>query len=701
MNPPPFLLLAALLFWGWESGFLMVGLILGLILESDRLLKLRWDFEDQDFRRIWGFCTLLAIALAGYVYMTNEAGGVANHGGNATATRNATISTVQAATTVLRWLPITLFLFVAGQKFSVRGQVPLSRISTIPMRWRRQEKTEPERYVNISYHYFMVCLFSAGIHLNDGSQSYFWGLAVLTAWALWSLRPPRFSLAVVAVWLAALLAAGGLGFLGQAGIGRAQTMIENYNAQWLARFFRPRTDAAQSVTSLGQIGNLKLSARIVIRLQPKNSRLAPDYLREASYRNYQALKQTWFAPGARNDFDSVLAEVGGLTWILLPGKTNASAATIACYLDGWSKDLGAPEGLLPLPLGSGRLENLPTLTLKKNSAGAVLATGPGLVIFDALYGPGTAIDSPPDAGTNRSDFMVPTNEIPALDQVISEMNLTATNTAEIFQTVANFFQRKFTYSTWQNMDKKATAEATPLTRFLLTSRSGHCEYFATATVLLLRRLHIPARYATGYYVHEASGIGYVVRERDAHAWCLAWDDAAKTWENFDTTPSSWVETEGGRASFWDWFSDARSWLGFQFAKFRWGQTHLSQYVLWALAPAMAVLLYYILFRRDRKQARREPKTKIETPIYRPGLDSEFYQLEKKLAARLPRQPGESLSNWLDRALAEPELAELRAPAQSLLPLHYRLRFDPAGLADEERNILAQKVRVVLEMLSEK
>jgi hypothetical protein len=375
--------------------------------------------------------------------------------------------------------------------------------------------------------------------------------------------------------------------------------------------------------------------------------------------------------------------------------------TIACYLDGWSKDIGAPEGLLPLPLGSGRLENLPTLTLKKNSAGAVLATGPGLVVFDALYGPGAAIDSPPDAGTNRVDLMVPTNEIPALDQVISEMNLTATNTAEIFQAVANFFQRKFTYSTWQGMDKKATAEATPLTRFLLTSRSGHCEYFATATVLLLRRLHIPARYATGYYVHEASGSGYVVRERDAHAWCLAWDDAAKTWENFDTTPSSWVETEGGRASFWDWFSDARSWLGFQFAKFRWGQTHLSQYVLWALAPAMAVLLYYILFRRDRKQARRGPKNKFEAPIYRPGLDSEFYQLEKKLAKRLPRQPCESLSNWLDRALAEPELAELRAPARSLLPLHYRLRFDPAGLADEERNILAQKVRVVLEMLAQK
>ncbi|MBT8330725.1 MAG: transglutaminase-like domain-containing protein, partial [Deltaproteobacteria bacterium] len=36
--------------------------------------------------------------------------------------------------------------------------------------------------------------------------------------------------------------------------------------------------------------------------------------------------------------------------------------------------------------------------------------------------------------------------------------------------------------------------------FLTRSRSGHCEYFATATVLLLRQAGIPARYARGYSV---------------------------------------------------------------------------------------------------------------------------------------------------------------------------------------------------------
>ena len=83
----------------------------------------------------------------------------------------------------------------------------------------------------------------------------------------------------------------------------------------------------------------------------------------------------------------------------------------------------------------------------------------------------------------------------------------------------------------------------------------------------------------------------------------------------------------------------------------------------------------------------------------PGLDSEFYQLEKKLAARgLPRQPGETLSAWFERALAEPAIAELRAPLQELLHLHYRHRFDPPGLSAPEREQLQREAKVCLDKL---
>ena len=75
---PPFLLLAVLLFWGWQSGFFLAGAIMGLVLESSRFIKARWDLTGGDFRRLWNFSMLLALALVVYVFTTNEENGGLN-----------------------------------------------------------------------------------------------------------------------------------------------------------------------------------------------------------------------------------------------------------------------------------------------------------------------------------------------------------------------------------------------------------------------------------------------------------------------------------------------------------------------------------------------------------------------------------------------------------------------------------------------
>jgi len=580
--------------------------------------------------------------------------------------------------------------------FSEREAIPLSAISLI-IRLRRKGSATAERHVNISYPYFIVCLFSAGIHTNEGEHSYFWGQVVLIAWALWPMRSRRFG---IVAWLAALAAVIGLGFTSQHGIGELQRVLEGYNAQWMSSLIRQRTDASQSMTAIGRIGKLKLSSRIVIRLEPKNGSRPPDYLREASYRSYHPQGQVWYSGNARNDYTDIGHEPGNdFFWTLLAGKTNMSVVNIASYLDGRSQDTGDPEGLLPLPTGCSRLEKLPVFSLKINKTGAVIASGLGLVIFDAHYGPGATFDSPP-AGTNNLDLAVPTNEVPALDQIISEMKISGATEKQKLLVVQQFFAAKFSYSTWLGSEKVARTNETALSRFLLHSRSGHCEYFATATVLLLREVGIPARYAVGYAVHEPSGHGYVVRERDAHAWCLVWNEPMQTWEDFDTTPASWVAEESKHASAMQRFSDFWSWVRFQIAKIRWGQTNLRRYLLWTLIPVLALLLYQIIFRRGRRQ-RPQPKTRKSTAaLFWPGLDSEFYLLERKLAARgVPRQPSEPLSDWLTRALADPALADLRKPLQELLRLHYCHRFDPHGLSGKEREALTQEAKICLDTLS--
>lgn len=106
---------------------------------------------------------------------------------------------------------------------------------------------------------------------------------------------------------------------------------------------------------------------------------------------------------------------------------------------------------------------------------------------------------------------------------------------------------------------------------MLGSRSGHCEYFAAATVLLLKTLGIPARYATGYSVHEYSDLekAFVVRQRHAHAWTLVYLNGS--WQDFDTTPASWIAVEEEAASKWAGLPDLWSWFVYTLSKWRWSE----------------------------------------------------------------------------------------------------------------------------------
>jgi transglutaminase-like putative cysteine protease len=77
-----------------------------------------------------------------------------------------------------------------------------------------------------------------------------------------------------------------------------------------------------------------------------------------------------------------------------------------------------------------------------------------------------------------------------------------------------------------------------LEQFLLTTKAGHCEYFAAATVVLLNALDVPARIAGGFYGGRLNPLtGYfALRREDAHAWTEVWDGTR--WLTFDSTPAA-------------------------------------------------------------------------------------------------------------------------------------------------------------------
>ncbi len=76
----------------------------------------------------------------------------------------------------------------------------------------------------------------------------------------------------------------------------------------------------------------------------------------------------------------------------------------------------------------------------------------------------------------------------------------------------------------------------PIEHFLFVSRRGYCEYYATAMVLMLRSLGIPARVVAGYHGGDYNPLGdyYVVRQAHAHTWVEA--AIGYRWYRYDPTP---------------------------------------------------------------------------------------------------------------------------------------------------------------------
>jgi len=272
-------------------------------------------------------------------------------------------------------------------------------------------------------------------------------------------------------------------------------------------------------------------------------------------------------------------------------------------------------------------------------------------------------------------------------KIVDDLELKAKSPGQIVQAVKSYFYDNFHYSTYK---EDAGKRLDPIEDFLLGSHSGHCEYFATATVLLLRASGVPARYATGYSVQESSELekAYIVRSKHAHAWALVYVDGA--WQDVDTTPPSWFEAEKNGSGFralydlWSWFAFRVSGL------MRNAQSSgLAYYIIWIAVPIVIVFAWRLYFKKRVFMRKRKLKQEVVS-LFQKGKDSEFYAIESELARRgLDRRPWEPLNVWIDRICFD-----ICRPGQlkQIISLHYRYRFDPDGLSPEEREVLKDSVR---------
>lgn len=133
----------------------------------------------------------------------------------------------------------------------------------------------------------------------------------------------------------------------------------------------------------------------------------------------------------------------------------------------------------------------------------------------------------PETLTNRN----------AIETLANQVTRNQTSDLGKITAVETYFQDNYRYS----LDQKAfPSNRDKLTYFILEKPPAHCEFFASAAVVLLRFNGIPARYVTGFATDEMDSEQdyYVARNRDAHAWAEAYDSNAKKWVIVEATPGT-------------------------------------------------------------------------------------------------------------------------------------------------------------------
>ena len=627
----------ALAAWGWAIGLPALGIGIGIAFEALRLMRLQVKLSDLAIARLLRITFIVVLG--------------------AFALSIAMLRAPQSLYAWLRWLPVFVlpipFLQVACGGLHVGALRQSLRFGGAPL-------PPDARTWDGTHAYALCCLVAAGT-AGAAEPWYYAAAASLIAWALIARMRERRVAGVALIACATLL---GLGV--STGLYRLQTQLEEWGDELIDEMLMNQSDPFRERTRIGDMGKIKLSDRILMRVVPEGPRPGEILLRDASFDRYR--KGTWessrtvLKPVARADD----------RWRLRPTDGVARVVVRRSFPRG--------EGTLPLPPNTTSIAELEASTVETSDAGTVRARGiHGAVAMRIAYD-----TAPEDAvAVSGVDREVPEALQPVLEQIVAANGLRAASAADSVKAVYGFFARGFSYSLqlWSSHSRGAPRD---LTEFLLDDHQGHCEYFATATVLLLRQAGIPARYVVGYSAQEFSALekAFLVRNRHAHAWAVALVDGH--WVTVDTTPATWAEqeAEAARSPLGALF-DVFSWA-WEMAQRFWAATSVADMAGVAAGIVVLALGPWLL----RRIPRRRPATARALALDR--VRSAWQELEARArASGHARLAGETVRQWMARLMREAPSAPWRAPLAELAADYYRCVFDPECPADLPERFIAR------------
>jgi protein-glutamine gamma-glutamyltransferase len=286
---------------------------------------------------------------------------------------------------------------------------------------------------------------------------------------------------------------------------------------------------------LGMVGSVKLDNTVVMRVEfpdHKGPLTERTYFRGASYDAYDG--RSW--SNTLHDWEPLARSPEG-EFVVASNKLPESAR-------------GLRQDILVEALDTPVLFGVPVVESVKGAFSAVQVDGMGDVSLP--YVPATRFQygvrsiptrvSSDDRGKTHANYPQSLRrrflQLPAVSQRVAELARQIVQPATSPYDMAAAVERHLAQNYQYSLDLGTTPTVNPVEDFLFVRKTGYCDHYATAMVMLLRTLGIPSRLATGFAQGEWNDVGgyYTVRQRDAHAWVEVYFQNSG-WVTFDPTPN--------------------------------------------------------------------------------------------------------------------------------------------------------------------
>ena len=738
-KPPRLLLGASVLVWGGLTNHALIALGASLLIEARHWINWRWNFEEKAYSQSW-ILSLIALAFTVIFHSLNAVGPT-------------------SFLLFLEWLPIIFLPLILAQQYGKKATIPATVFSIIAkQRQRRDERLGKKTVipqVQVGYPYFGLTLLSAG-YLTTGEKeqgSYFIMLLILVA--IFIYYSHRSNQRRILPWIFVIAMVASLSFVSSRGLIRLFDWVKA-NTQMRIQGTDP---PEENITAIGKVGELKLDRKIQWRIKTPSQTLPPSLLMSLSYNFYNSGK--WQAI----DSESANQELAFQELLTLAGEENSGKFAFDVTDFDQSSDanqfpplsirgaINSNRHPFPCPTGAKLFSKADEVDfIVRNSLGSLLVLNASGVIDLEIWSDGNSELREPSplqpvrdntlerkkTTNGLTELCLPTldgdprDEVHTLEKIVQDLNLTALSDQDKIKALREFFEEDFSYTTHLSIGNRQ--KRSPLVNFLTSTKSGHCEYFATATTLLLRAAGVPTRYVVGYAVKERGREPgeYVLRGNHAHAWCRAYLGGQKEiileertiiqngeeipmmlnrvswtggkWVDVDLTPPDWENIDSPPLSFQEKLSDSFQRWREDFDIWRSEKTNRGWVNLSLGVIAVAVVIF-LIWRLNSSRIRNQKREESSRSLIE-GPQTALSLVLPKLEERLGKRPeGMLLETWLRKELAihsQGNFSEnylLLKELERLMILHEFGRFSKRALSKDENQELLDLVEALLKSCS--